>query len=218
MAELETRWPCPVCLGVKLEKLAVGADGLVLDHCPRCGGMWFELGEVQTLGGERRESLWEKVERRDEVHQTRCHSCRAYYSRDDDECPVCGTDTRLDCPMCDRRMDQVSHDDLTLDVCKQCRGVWFDHHELDAIWSLERDRLVARYREQGKVPKVARDGSEVLLETLIWAPDLAIYGAYAAGRLASAAFESAPEIVEAVSEAAGGVFETIVEIIAGIFG
>ena len=50
----ETRWPCPVCLGVKMEKTVVGKgeggpDSLTLDHCARCGGMWFELGEVQRL-------------------------------------------------------------------------------------------------------------------------------------------------------------------------
>lgn len=218
MSELETRWPCPVCLGVKLEKLPIGSSGLVLDHCTRCGGMWFELGEVRALGGENRATLWEAVERRDDIHHARCHSCEAYYPRDAEECPVCETKARLDCPTCDRRMKQVAHDDLVLDVCKRCKGVWFDRHELEGIWSLERDKLVARYRDQGKVARVARDGSEVLLESLIWAPDLVVYGAYAAGRVASAALESAPEIGEVVVEAAGGVFETIVEIIAGIFG
>jgi hypothetical protein len=115
-------------------------------------------------------------------------------------------------------MKQIAHDDLVVDVCRRCKGVWFDHHEIDAIWTLERDRLVAKYREQGKVAKVARDGSEVLLEALVWAPDLVVYGAIAAGEVASTALEMAPGILEVIGEATGSAFGTLVEIIAGIFG
>jgi len=216
--ELETRWPCPVCLGVKLQKLEIGSDSLVLDHCPRCGGMWFELGEVQALGGEGPHALWKQVEERDDVHRAQCHSCGAFMARNDERCPACGTKNRIDCPICTRRLKQVEHDGLVLDVCKHCKGVWFDHHELNSIWTLERDRLVEKYRGQGKVAKVARDGSDVLLETLIWAPDLAFYGAIAAGEVASAAIEVAPAVLETVGEAAGSVFATLIEIISGIFG
>lgn len=217
MNEFETRWPCPVCLGVKLEKLQIG-DELVLDHCPRCGGLWFELGEVQTLGGRRPDALWDTVEARSDVHRARCHSCRSFVERDADRCPVCDAKNRLDCPSCAETMKQVAHDNLVVDVCRRCEGIWFDHHELEAIWTLERDRLVARYRDQGKVAKVARDGSEVLLETLVWAPELVVYGAVAAGKVASAVLEAAPGILEVLGDAAASVFETLVEIIAGILG
>lgn len=218
MKSIETRWPCPVCLGVKLEKLEIGSDELVLDHCPRCGGMWFELGEVQALGRKGPEALRGRVDERDDVHRAQCHSCGAFLARDDDRCPACGARNRLNCPMCTRRMKQVEHEGMVLDVCSHDRGVWFDHHELNAIWTLERDRLVEKYQSQGKVARVAKDGSDVLLETLIWAPDLAFYGAIAAGEVASAAVEAAPAVLETVGEAAGSVFSAIVEIIGGIFG
>lgn len=218
MRSLETRWPCPVCLGVKLEKLEIGNDDLVLDFCPRCGGMWFELGEVQALGGESPDALWKQVDERDDVHRSQCHSCGAFFARDEAACPACGAKNRLDCPVCTRRMKQVTHDGMVLDVCKHDKGVWFDHHELNTIWELERDKLVEKYRGQGKVAKVARDGSDVLLETLIWAPDLAFYGAIAAGEVASTVVDAAPAVLEVVGEAAGSVFETLVEIIGAIFG
>ncbi len=217
MNGLETRWPCPVCLGVKLEKLAVG-DELVLDDCPRCGGMWFEVGEIQKLRGARPHALWDRVDAGADAHRARCHSCRSFVERDADRCPICDAKNRLDCPRCAETMKRIAHDELVVDVCRRCDGVWFDRHELDAIWTLERDRLVAKYREQGKVAKVARDGSEVLLETLVWAPDLVVYGAIAAGKVASAALEAAPGILEVLGEAAASVFETLVEIIAGVFG
>jgi len=225
---MEARWPCPVCLGVKMEKTAIGdgADSpvsddrspLLLDHCPRCGGMWFEFGEIRWLRGKRPAALWKEVPTREDRHRAQCHSCRALIDRDALECAVCGAKTHLDCPMCDKKMHQIRHGELTLDVCKRCKGVWFDHHELEAIWTLERDKLVARRRAGGKLKRTAEDGSAVLLETFIWAPELVVVGAHAAGHAVSVAVEVAPTVLEAVGEAAASVFEVIVEIVAGIFG
>ena len=220
----ETRWPCPVCLGVKMEKTSLGtgagdASGpLTLDHCARCGGMWFELGEVQRLRSERPESLWARIPAREERHRAQCHTCRAFVDRDAPKCAACGAKTRLSCPACDTRMLQVSSSSLTLDVCKRCKGVWFDHHELEAIWEMERDRLVARRGRNGAVARTADTGADVLFETLFWAPDLVFVGAHVAGHAVAGAAEAAPAALEAVGEAAGSVFEAILEIVGGIFG
>ena len=220
----ETRWPCPVCLGVKMEKTTLGTGGegsgsLILDHCTRCGGMWFELGEVRRLSFERPESLWSRIPVRDEPHRGQCHSCRAFLDRDAPKCDGCGAKTRLDCPACDTTMLQVRQDTLTLDVCKRCKGVWFDHHELEEIWKLERGRFLAKRGKGGELEDRKRvSGTDVLFETLFWTPDLVFLGAHAAGHGAVAAAEAAPAALDAVGEAAGGVFETIVEIVAGIFG
>lgn len=220
----ETRWPCPVCLGVKMEKTAVGkgadgSGGLTLDHCTRCGGMWFELGEVQRLSFERPEALWSRIPARDEPHRAQCHSCRAFLDRDAPKCRGCGAKTRLNCPTCDKKMLQVRQDALTLDVCKRCKGVWFDHHELEEIWKLERDRIVAKRGKGGAlVQKTGEAGTDVLVETLFWTPDLVFLGAHATGRAVVAAVQAAPGAAEAVGTAAEKVFEAIVEIVAGIFG
>ncbi len=220
----ETRWPCPVCLGVKMEKTSLGgragdaSGALTLDHCARCGGMWFELGEVQRLRSERPESLWAQIPAREERHRAQCHTCRAFVDRDAPKCGACGAKTRLNCPACDTRMLQVSQSSLTLDVCKRCKGVWFDHHELEAIWKLERDRLVARRGGDGAVARTAEGGTGLLFETLFWAPDLVFVGAHVAGHAVGAAAEVAPAALDAVGDAAASVFEAILEIVGGIFG
>ncbi len=220
----ETRWPCPICLGVKMEKTALGRrqDGsasLILDHCARCGGIWFELGEVQELIFELPESLWSRIPVRDEPHRAQCHSCRAFLDRDAPKCGGCGAKTRLSCPACDTRMLQVRRSALTLDVCGRCKGVWFDHHELEEIWKLERNRFLARRGKGGGLARRTGDkGVDVLFETLFWTPDLVFLGGHAALHGAAAAAEAAPAALDAVGEAAGSVFETIVEIVAGVFG
>ena len=220
----ETRWPCPVCLGVKMEKTVVGKgeggpDSLTLDHCARCGGMWFELGEVQRLSFERPESLWSRIPARDEPHRAQCHSCRAFLDRDEPKCGACGARTRLKCAACDTRMLQVRQKALTLDVCKRCKGVWFDHHEIEEIWKLERNQIVAKRAKGGQLARrTGGKGEEVLFETLFWTPDLVFVGAHTAIHAATAAAQAAPAALDAVGGAAESVFETIVEIVASIFG
>jgi Zn-finger nucleic acid-binding protein len=62
MPELEPRYPCPVCLGLPLEKLSIAeASGLVLDYCRRCGGIWFDETEVDALRATKRGALGQRV-------------------------------------------------------------------------------------------------------------------------------------------------------------
>ena len=211
----EPRWPCPVCLGVKMDKVRMdgpAAHGtsagqpLILDHCSRCGGMWFELGEVQRLRGQRPEALRARVPVREGKHRAQCHSCRAFVDRDSPVCAACGAKTQLACPACERLMLQVPRAGVTLDVCTKCKGVWFDHHELEAIWRLERSRVAARSDGQG---------ADAVAEALLWTgPDVAAVGA---AQVADAAAEAAPTFLEGVAEAAGNVFESLVEIVTGLF-
>src|ERR1043165_4728008 len=74
---LETRFPCPVCLGSQMEKIALGRPGkiLVLDHCGRCGGIWFEKGETQRLTWHSPAELWKLVPPRSHILRPPCHGC-----------------------------------------------------------------------------------------------------------------------------------------------
>jgi hypothetical protein len=124
-------------------------------------------------------------------------------------------------------MDVHTHEGLRLDTCRNCRGVWFDHVELAAIWNLALDR-VARGRtpsaSSATVPAMAEDGAVVLTYALAYSPEVVLYGARAAGYAVSASAEAlanAPEaaagLIGGAGEAAASVFETILEIISGLF-
>ena len=238
MPEIEPRYPCPVCLGVRLEKTRIGPHGeLVLDSCGRCGGIWFELGEVQRLTRHPSQVLWERLSRRDEPFRMQCHACHAPMDRNAANCPACDWRNAIGCPVCDRPMHAEVHDGLRLDVCRDCKGVWFDHVELAAIWSLALERTPRRSTRTGLASRTgdgidaAADGAATLVYVLAYSPDILIYGAYAAGYAVSASAEalaSAPEAaaglaaggVEAaagVGDAAASVFEAVLEIIGGLF-
>jgi Zn-finger nucleic acid-binding protein len=238
MTKMEARYSCPVCLGATLEKVRLelpGTEGkkgsappLVLDHCPRCGGVWFEHGEVQQLRRVDPAELWTKIVKRSEAHRMQCHNCAALVARNETRCSTCGWNAQLDCPVCERKMDIVSHGDLRLDVCKRCKGVWFDHDELADVWEIEVNAMVQQKR--GAIGD-AGVGSLVLLDALTYDPFLTYYGLHAAGYAIGGAAEvlsrapdaiaNAPEAIAGLADAAGdvasSVFETIVDIISGLF-
>jgi Zn-finger nucleic acid-binding protein len=222
----EPRYPCPVCLGATMKKARLKGHGriLVLDYCPRCGGVWFELGEVQSLRAHGEGSFWSSVGRRTDQFRMPCHACQAVIDRNADKCPACGWDNRINCPTCGQKLAVEIHEGLRLDVCGTCKGVWFDHIELEEIWRSALSANVVRSTKESRGPIAAGAGADVLANALFFAPDILFYGAYAGGmalETGAGALMNAPEAVggaaEAVGEAAASTFDAVLEILSGIF-
>ncbi|CAN5800848.1 hypothetical protein BH23GEM9_BH23GEM9_16460 [soil metagenome] len=225
MHRLEPRYPCPACLGVSMAKLSIDGEDdstFVLDHCRRCGGLWLQAGEVQRLRGCGPTVLSQYIASDRTAVVSICHSCHVPLARDASACAACGADNTLDCPECLRPMAAETHDGVRLDVCRHCRAVWFDRHELETIWRFELAAATERRLTAGG--NAAEEGSVTVLEVLVWSPDLlgaGVYGAANLGQAAAVAAGQAPEAaaaaVEVAAEAAGGVFEAVLGIIGGIF-
>jgi Zn-finger nucleic acid-binding protein len=232
MPELAPRLRCPVCLGVTMEKVRVGEDAPVeIDHCGRCGGVWLEYGEVQLLRRQPAAALWTAIVRRgaEEAVAAPCHDCHAPFDRTLPECPACGWKSVIDCPCCGRPMRRESRGGTDLDVCHGCKGAWFDHHELDAIWAVQASMALEHRSAGSRLAEAGAVTGDVMLDVLFYAPDVAIYGAAHAvsgiaqvaahvPEMAAAAPEAAITVVEVAGEAAGGVFHVIVSIFEGVFG
>jgi len=233
MPEPGTRWSCPVCLGAKLNKVKVGVKARVeIDHCWRCGGVWLEHGEIPRLRLIPPAALWTAIARRTAQAVFPCHSCRARFDRNLDACPACGWKNVIDCPVCDQPMRREQVGGIHLDLCRGCKGVWFDHHELDEVWKTQAGLALERRRGTARLARVGEEAGDVLLTTLLYSPDLSVYGVYGAARAASGlvhaaghiphlvavAPEAAVHLVGAAGEAAGSVFEVIVHILEAIFG
>ena len=221
----ETRLPCPVCLGVQMEKVALGRPGkrLLLDHCTRCGGVWFEKGEPQQLTWHSPAELWKYIPPRSHIIRPPCHGCGTPLDRDHAVCGVCARANDVNCPACDTKNVRASVDGITLDVCEKCKGVWFDHAELRSIWKL---KLTEIARKHPRASREAGDGPAVLLEALVWAPDIGFYAidaaatgiGYVGGAIGEVAVNGGAEAaLGVISEAGESVFEAIAEIIGGLF-
>ena len=229
MPNPEPRYPCPVCLGVPMAKQQFGpSSDLILDHCPRCGGIWFDYGEVQDLRRCRPQALWKQIGARQDAYRMQCHACYAYIERNATACPTCGWQNVIDCPVCVHPLEPITYRDLKLDLCKQCKGVWFDHIELAAIWNLEFSKLTKHRQGTPDALSPAQGyDSLFLLEVLSWSPELAVYSAdvivqsgqtliTGSAEILQQTPEAASSMIEATGELAGSVFEAIAQIIADL--
>ncbi|MBF0529217.1 MAG: zf-TFIIB domain-containing protein, partial [Deltaproteobacteria bacterium] len=133
---MEARYDCPVCLGAKMDKLKLGEkDQLTLDYCQRCGGIWFDFGEVGKLSSLPSTAMTGKVTLTPDHYLMQCHSCHAPLDRNASKCDQCGWENIIDCPVCQKPMGKTNPRDLHLDYCPSCKGVWFDNIELSEIWN-----------------------------------------------------------------------------------
>jgi Zn-finger nucleic acid-binding protein len=126
------RLECPVCLGVKLAKLEPSPDAsLVLDYCTRCGGIWFDEGEVPRLRECQPRALAAKVELGS--GGTGCGAtaaARVWRVNDPALRPMRWRTVLV--PRVLKLPQAFEHHGLR-STMPPCRGVWFDNVELGAI-------------------------------------------------------------------------------------
>jgi Zn-finger nucleic acid-binding protein len=106
---------CPKC---DIALILLEFNGVEVDYCPRCEGLWLDHGEIEQLiertGGVAVDPLQEFVEA-----EGRSETGRSAYL----------------CPRCDRALKEVARrgddgEELRLDRCPRNDGVWFDKYEL----------------------------------------------------------------------------------------
>ena len=126
---------CPRC-NVKAVRREVEIFGpnIFIDLCPRCEGLWLDKGELGKL-------LKDK-------------NLTDYLTKN------IGTQSKskLVCPRCGGLMDLESAEDVEVDVCLTCNGVWLDKGELDELKTKSKkgfrgdgvDKAVERWEEDVK--------------------------------------------------------------------
>jgi Zn-finger nucleic acid-binding protein len=103
--------------------------GETVDRCPRCRGLWFDAGELESMVGLVR--LYTDV-RLDED--------------DIDTIPEVERSRNLACPDDGERLDEKDiGQGFVIDVCPSCQGIWLDDGELLAIRLIE-DHVEANVR------------------------------------------------------------------------
>ena len=98
---------CPECAAALA---TIEVEGLKLDRCPACGGVWFDFEEVDAiLRRDVQDSLWEA-------------------GAPEHEAPADADDRKyLPCPKCAGEMIKVKppqRPDIAVDTCMVCYGRW----------------------------------------------------------------------------------------------
>lgn len=138
MSDNGKRLNCPVCDGEQLQKICPTEEvELFLDYCDRCGGMWFESGEVRQLRYCPPEALSGLISMKKQLYAVACPKCEHPMTRNSAKCGSCGRENLIECPGCGSALERVQGEGFTVDVCQDCRGVWFDNIDLSAVWNLQ---------------------------------------------------------------------------------
>lgn len=114
---------CPACQTQPLDAVTDDTSGLEVDTCPQCLGVWFDAAELAEF--YRSPELIKRLTPLGggSVHHTYEISTKARA-----------------CPRCRQAMDRPYVGGIAIDVCRECRGIWFDHGELQKITEIHKTR------------------------------------------------------------------------------
>lgn len=102
---------CPQC---ETAMIVLELDGIEIDHCFNCGGVWLDAGELEKLMKDYTATVW----------LTELVPVEASPER------------RLKCPICEKEMEKsvwALEEPVTVDCCPEGDGIWLDNGELAAI-------------------------------------------------------------------------------------
>ena len=213
------RLACPACLGVALEKVSPAA-GVEIDHCARCGGTWILREQAARLRAYPVAAVRATITRADDAGFL-CHGCHGPMDRDAAYCPSCSWFNRLECPACGKGMRREAGRTVTVDVCRGCRGVWLDHHELATLWTVAAAGAVAASQRGGRLSAVDANAGDFLLDVLWYAPDLAFGAVQVSAHAVGAGVEAAahvPGLLASTPEALAGAAEVAGNVAGAVFG
>ncbi len=127
---MSNKMRCPKCKTISLKEGKVKDRSVKIDYCPKCKGIWFDVGELGkvTENAIRELSIDPDADR------------RSIY------CPRCIQ------PLHTFRYPQTC---VKIDMCKECRGLWLDAGELKEIQAVRRDLAKSgRIQEYDRVPGI----------------------------------------------------------------
>jgi len=105
---------CPAC---KEPMIVLELEGVEIDHCVSCGGIWLDAGELELLlGGS---------EKKDELLK----SFQVVYDAEEEvrKCPICLKNMQK--VLCGKDKGEA----ILIDECSRKDGLWFDIGELAGI-------------------------------------------------------------------------------------
>jgi Zn-finger nucleic acid-binding protein len=108
-------------------------DGVLVDLCANCGGLWLDAGELEAL--ERKQAK----DRGELVKQAR----KELAAEAQQVLTVVGM-----CPKCQAaRLRQIVRRGVELDYCPHCEGLFFDDRELERVMKAAKDEAPAGFLE-----------------------------------------------------------------------
>jgi uncharacterized protein len=99
-------------------------QGLEVDLCPRCGGLWLDRGEIARAA---------KLPAQELAH------LRSLLTGQPGPPPI-PTESVAPCPVCPGSLAEVMLGNVHVDYCNKCQGIFLDRGELEAAVDAVRAR------------------------------------------------------------------------------
>jgi len=99
-------------------------EGLEVDLCPKCGGLWLDRGEITRTAKLPSEEL------------TRLRSLLSGKAGP----PPIPTENKAPCPACPGSLSEVMLGAVHVDYCNKCHGIFLDKGELEGAVKAVRER------------------------------------------------------------------------------
>lgn len=102
---------CPAC---KETLIILELNGIEIDYCTNCNGIWLDAGELELMLDDESEKA--KLIQALEIIEN-------------------SEEKKLKCPICFEKMEKVKHNQVNVvtDKCTHNHGIWFDKGELEEI-------------------------------------------------------------------------------------
>jgi Zn-finger nucleic acid-binding protein len=107
-------------------------EGLEVDLCPRCGGLWLDRGEITRAA---------------RLPDGELDRLRGLLSATAGPPPV-PTDSKIPCPACDGTLTEVVLGSVHVDYCGTCHGIFLDRGELEDALTAVREKDASATAQQ----------------------------------------------------------------------
>lgn len=99
---------CPVCNEIELKEQKI-SENVEVDICLKCGGIWFEKGEIGEFTQFAKDIPdFDRLVKDAKVSEKKCPECQIFM----------------------KEMKYTRTNDLMIDYCEQCKGIWLDGGEI----------------------------------------------------------------------------------------
>ncbi|UCE73059.1 MAG: zf-TFIIB domain-containing protein [Methanomassiliicoccales archaeon] len=124
---MDRKIDCPRCwVKMKQQEVEIFGPNITIDVCPKCQGTWLDYGELGKLLKDKK--------------------LTNYLTKE------IGTQSKseLVCPRCGGLMDIERAEEIEVDVCLSCNGVWLDSGELDDLKSKSEEGFEGDFMEKAE--------------------------------------------------------------------
>jgi Zn-finger nucleic acid-binding protein len=123
-------------------------EGVMVDHCHKCGGTWLDHGEIEQIVADQTSTFDEQAKIKAVAAKGKDHRAPK----------------NLRCPKCQSVMEKFQYmfnSGVYIDRCSRGHGIYFDHGELEKVQIVMEEALLRTGNHSTQIAETAISGQKV---------------------------------------------------------